>query len=192
MHHRGVARPPLCTHLNIYSILSAGVCISCAISSSCFWFNTSETSATSVWWSWDFYHSWYMGGFVGVVVNNSRAAAISIDDFYLTAAGQVSTSKPWARSTLQFLVLDEANSNCFKWNDFFTFMLGICRMMLLGCVLWDFLQAELAASNSNNGLLKVTCCIWNRMTLCSQYWSAGLSSLISVRSWHACGWMGCC
>jgi hypothetical protein len=110
----------------------------------------------------------------------------------LTAAGQVSTSKPWARSTLQFLVLDEANSNCFKWNDFFTFMLGICRMMLLGCVLWDFLQAELAASNSNNGLLKVTCCIWNRMTLCSQYWSAGLSSLISVRSWHACGWMGCC
>jgi pantothenate kinase-related protein Tda10 len=34
-------------------------------------------------------------------------------------------------------------------------MLGICRMMLLGCVLWDFLQAELAASNSNNGLLKL-------------------------------------
>jgi pantothenate kinase-related protein Tda10 len=44
-----------------------------------------------------------MGGFVGAVVNNSRAAAISIDDFYLTAAG----------------------------------------------------QAELAASNSNNGLLKL-------------------------------------
>jgi hypothetical protein len=52
----------------------------------------------------------------------------------LTAAGQVFTSKPWARSTLWFLVLDEANSNSFKWNDFFTFMLGICRMMLLGCV----------------------------------------------------------
>jgi pantothenate kinase-related protein Tda10 len=35
-----------------------------------------------------------MGGFVGAVVNNSQAAAISIDDFYLTAAGQVFTSKP--------------------------------------------------------------------------------------------------
>jgi D-glycerate 3-kinase len=28
-------------------------------------------------------------------------------------------------------------------------------MMLLGCLLCDFLQAELAASNCNNGLLKL-------------------------------------